>query len=134
MALIKWQPTFNLNIAIIDEQHKLLVDLINELSEAYTSNKDRKILEKLINKLGVYASMHFAREEHYFEHFGYPDMDAHLKEHDHFDDMITQFEDEFVSGKEDLSITILLFLSEWLVGHINDSDKKYVPYLKARGV
>lgn len=134
MALIYWMPDYNTNIEIIDKQHRLLVDLINELHDSHTAGKDRQILLKLINKVGMYAATHFAREEDYFERFGYPDMDDHLQEHDYFEDMLSQFEDEFKSGKQDLSFNVLVFLSDWLVNHINGSDKKYVPFLKANGV
>ncbi len=131
MALITWQPGFETKIEIIDQQHKLLVDLINELFEAFTTNQEQDVIAGLFNKLGVYAAMHFAREEHYFERFNYPGIEDHLREHDHFEDMISRFEEEYLKGKEDMSISIFLFLSEWLVSHINESDKKYVSYLSA---
>jgi len=134
MALLEWQPAFNLDIKIIDEQHQMLVKLINELYIAYSLGQDRQILEKLLNKLGVYAAMHFAREENYFEIHAYPETEEHLQEHDDFEDTIYQFEDEFNSGKQDLSTNILNYLSDWLEKHINGSDREYAPFLKAKGV
>jgi hemerythrin len=133
MALLEWQPTFNLDIEIIDQQHQMLVKLINELYIAFSLGNDRQILGKLLNKLGVYAAMHFAREENFFEIYAYPETDEHLQEHDDFEDTIYQFEDEFNSGKQDLSISILNYLSDWLVKHINGSDREYAPFLKAKG-
>ena len=134
MALIYWMPEFNTNIAIIDQQHRLLVDLINELHQAFESGKDRQVLLKLIDKIGMFAASHFAREEHFFEIHGYPHMEEHLQEHDYFEDMLFQFEDEFKAGKQNLSLNVLTFLSDWLVSHINGSDKQYVPFLRERGV
>jgi hemerythrin len=134
MTLITWQPQFNLNINIIDQQHQMLVAMINDLYEAFSSGKDRQILAKLINKLGVYAAMHFAREEHYFEVLSYPDSEGHLQEHSSFDEKVCLFEDDFNSGKQDLTINVLKFLSDWLVNHINGSDRKYAPFLKERGI
>lgn len=130
MALIYWMPSFNTEIDIIDQQHRLLVDLVNELSEAHEAGKDRQVLLKLIEKLGIYAATHFAREEDYFETYGYPNTDEHLQEHDYFEDMLYQFEDEFKAGKQDLTFNVLMFLSDWLVNHINGSDKEYVPFLQ----
>ncbi len=129
MALIYWIPSFNTNIDIIDQQHRMLVDLVNQLNEAHQTGKDRQILLKLIEKLGVYAATHFAREEDLFEAHGYPNADEHLQEHDYFEDMLFQFEDEFKAGKQDLTFNVLMFLSDWLVNHINGSDKDYIPFL-----
>ena len=134
MALIYWMPEFNTGIEIIDQQHRLLVDIINELGAAQDSGKDRQVIFKLLNKLGMFAASHFAREEHFFEVHGYPGMEDHLQEHDYFEDMIFQFEDEYKAGKQDLTPTVLSFLSDWLVNHINGSDQEYVPFLKSRGV
>ena len=134
MALITWQPKFDLNIKVIDEQHQMLVVMINDLYEAFSSKKDRQILAHLINRLGVYAAMHFAREEHYFEVLSYPGSEEHIQEHSSFDDKVLEFEEDFNLGKQDLTIDVLKFLSDWLVNHINGSDRKYAPFLKARGI
>ena len=134
MALIYWMPQFNTNINIIDQQHHMLVDLINELGAAHEKNADRQELLRLINKIGTFAASHFGREEHLFETHGYPDMEEHLQEHDYFEDMLYQFEDEFKAGKQDLTSTVVTFLSDWLVNHITTTDREYVAFLSARGV
>jgi hemerythrin len=134
MALITWQPQFNLNLGVIDQQHQMLVEMINDLYIAFSLGKDRQILADLLSKLGVYAAMHFAREEHYFEVFGYPDSEEHVQEHGSFDDKVLLFEENFKKGKQDLTIEVLKYLSDWLITHIKGSDRKYVPFLKERGV
>lgn len=134
MALIYWLPEYNTGIEIIDQQHHMLVDIINELHDIQAKGNDRQALLKVLGKIGLYATSHFAREEHLFETHGYPDADEHLQEHDYFEDMLFQFEDEFKAGRQDLTITTLNFLSDWLVNHINGTDQEYVPFLKAKGV
>lgn len=134
MILVHWQPGYNTGIEVIDQQHRLLVDLINELYQASNNGTDRQILSKMINKLGVFAATHFGREEYYFDLHSYPDKDAHLKEHDYFEDKLLEFEDDFNAGKQNVTEKVLSFLSDWLVSHISNSDKSYVPFLKERGV
>jgi hemerythrin len=92
------------------------------------------VLKELISKLNAYTAMHFGREEHYFELFSYPESEAHQKEHADFEDRIIEFEKEFDRGGQDLSMEIMNFLSNWLVNHIKDSDKKYGPFLNERGL
>ncbi len=132
MALIKWSPNFVTGIDIIDQQHRMLVDLMNELSEAHEAGKDRQLLVDLIKKLGVYAATHFAQEEEIFKANGYPKLQEHIQEHDHFEEMLEKFKDEFKAGKQDLTFNILIFLSDWLVNHINGSDKDYISFLKSK--
>ncbi|MFN2355362.1 MAG: bacteriohemerythrin [Desulfopila sp.] len=134
MALIYWMPEYTTGIEIIDQQHRLLVDLINELHDAHNNAGDRQTLLKILNKIGMLSASHFAREEHLFETHGYPDTEDHLEEHAYFEDMLFQFEDEFKAGNQEITTSVLSFFSEWLVDHINGSDKRYVPFLKKRGV
>ncbi len=134
MSLIKWDPGYSVNVELIDEQHKVLVKMINDLYDAMNTGKEKESLKKLINKISVYAAMHFAREEHYFDMFGYPDSELHKKQHLDFEDKVMEFENDFEKGRQDLSMDIMKFLSDWLLAHIKGSDRKYSSFLNERGV
>lgn len=134
MDLIQWQPSFSVGVEMIDEQHRLLVKMINDLYAALGAGESRKALEKMISRLSVYAAMHFAREEHYFTLFAYPQTKAHMQAHDDFEDQVYQFERDFKAGKQELSIEIMNFLSTWLVEHITKTDRQFGPFLNARGI
>jgi hemerythrin-like metal-binding protein len=134
MALIYWMPEYNTGIEVIDQQHHILVDLINELYQAQENGAGNKELLKILGKVGMYATSHFAREENLFEVHNYPEAEEHIQEHNYFEDMLFQFEDECKAGRQDLTENAISFLSDWLVNHLNGTDKEYVPYLKSRGV
>ena len=134
MSLIKWDPSFSVNVEIIDEQHKMLVQMINDLYEAMQAGKENQKLSKLINQMSVYAAMHFAREEHYFDTLGYPEAKEHKDEHLYFEEKVSQFENDFNSGKQELTYDIMHFLSNWLTNHIKGSDKSFGPFLNERGI
>jgi len=134
LSLIEWDPTFSVNVEIIDEQHKMLVKMINELYEAMLSQKEHEELSKLINQMSVYAAMHFAREEHYFDTLGYQEAEEHKNEHLYFEEKVSQFENDFNSGKQNLTNDIMVFLSNWLTDHIKGRDKRFGPFLNERGI
>lgn len=134
MALINWHPNFSINIEEIDKQHQLLVKMINDLYDAMNAGEEKAVLQKLINRLNIYAAMHFAKEEHYFDTFGYPETELHKKEHSDFEEKVLDFESDFNKGSQSLSIEIVNFLGDWLVGHIQGSDKKYASFLNQRGI
>jgi hemerythrin len=134
MELIPWDASFSVNVEMIDKQHQMLVEIINDLNNAMLNGNEKETIGKLINKLIAYAAMHFAREEDYFDTLGYPETDVHKRQHDDFENKVSAFEADFNEDRQSLSHDILQFLRDWLVGHIKGSDKKYSTFLTERGV
>lgn len=134
MPLIEWQASFNLNIKELDQQHQLLVKLLNELYDAMNTGKEKEVLGTLLSKISTFAAMHFAKEEHYFDTFGYPQTEKHKQEHIDFEQRLSDFEDGFKAGQANLSKKVMAFLSNWLMAHIKGSDRFYAPFLNARGI
>jgi hemerythrin len=134
MELIVWDSSFSVNVAFLDKQHQMLVQMINDLHDAMLNGNANETTGKLIEQLLTYAAMHFAREEHYFDIFGYPETDIHKKQHKDFERRISAFETDFKAGRESVSKDIMKFLGDWLVEHIKGSDKKYSLFLHERGV
>ena len=134
MALLYWLPDFDTNIAIIDQQHRHLVKLINQLHENLNTGSDRKTLLKILNNIDIYAATHFAREEDLFDTYDYSEIDEHIQEHEYFEDTINQFTKEFKAGKQELTNSVISFLGDWLLKHINGTDQKYATFLRSRGV
>lgn len=74
MALIQWDDSFSVKVAEIDQQHKRLIVMINELHDAMKQGKGKDALGKIINGLISYTATHFDTEERYFDQFEYPAM------------------------------------------------------------
>jgi hemerythrin len=133
-ALIGWTPECSLNLKEIDDQHQELVRLINELHQGMMERKSQQILGDIINGLIAYTKTHFLTEEKYFIEFGYNEAVIHKKEHRDFVSKVSDFKKDFDRGKMMLSMEIMNFLKDWLVKHIQGSDKKYVPMFQANGI
>ena len=127
---IKWKDTLNLNIDVIDKQHKMFFVMLSVLEEAIIDGKAKQIQSELIDKLIGYAADHFSREEKYLAEYNYPEIELHKKEHSVFVDSLLKFKLECEKGKLTLSIDMIDFMSSWWVNHINLIDKKYLPYVK----
>ena len=134
MALINWNDSLSVNVAEIDQQHKRLVSLINELHDAMRQGKAKDVLGKIVNSLISYTSIHFKTEEKYFDQFGYPETDAHKKEHADFVEKVTEFKQGFEKGSLGISIEVMSFLSSWLKNHIKVTDKKYSQFFNEKGL
>ncbi|MEI6315089.1 MAG: bacteriohemerythrin, partial [Syntrophus sp. (in: bacteria)] len=77
MSAIVWDPEFSVNIKVIDEQHKKLVDTINMLYDAMSEGKGSTVLADIFNNLAEYTTVHFATEEDFMIRFSYPDYAEH---------------------------------------------------------
>ncbi|MGC8720293.1 MAG: hemerythrin domain-containing protein, partial [Thermodesulforhabdaceae bacterium] len=62
MPLIRWDESLSVGIAEIDDQHKRLVNMINELYDAMLQKKGKAVLSQIIKEMAEYAAVHFATE------------------------------------------------------------------------
>lgn len=134
MALVTWSDKYSMNIKEIDEQHKNLVRMINELHDAMLHAKSKEVALGIINEMAEYTQYHFSTEEKYMVQYRYPEYTAHKKEHDKFIKQVGDFKKDYESGKAGLSFDLLNFLKDWLVTHIQESDKKYSPFFNEKGL
>lgn len=132
--LIEWGPKYQLGLKTIDDQHKVLVDLINVVYDAFGSNKNKKIVEKAILELLNYTIYHFGYEDEMFARFGYKETESHMHQHQKFIERIENFKKEFANGDITLSLDLVNFLKDWLINHILKVDKKYIPVFKEHGI
>lgn len=134
MALVTWSDKYSMNIKEIDEQHKNLVKMINELHDAMLNARSKEVALGIINNMAEYTQYHFSTEEKYMVQYKYPDYVAHKKEHDRFIQQVGNFKKDYEGGKAGLSFELLNFLKDWLVGHIQESDRKYSPFFNEKGL
>lgn len=134
MSLIRWSDSFSVNVMMIDQEHKKLVAMINELTDAMKAGHGKDVLGKILDGLIQYTAFHFQREEKYFQQVKYPDTAAHKREHAAFVKKVTEFKKEFDAGRVTVSVNILQFLSKWLQQHIKGSDQKYSKFFNENGI
>jgi hemerythrin len=134
MALIAWGPALSVGVKEIDDQHKKLVDMVNQLNDAMSQGQGRQALGKVLNDLISYTQFHFRAEEKLMETNGYAATAAHKGEHHKLVQDVSQFKSKFDSGNASISIELMTFLRNWLSNHILNSDKKVGQSLNQKGV
>lgn len=128
-VLVRWQDSYSTNIPVIDEQHKKLVGLINELYSAFLQRAGREKYGEIIAEMVKYTVYHFKTEESLMRLYNYSKLEEHIEEHKKFTKKTFQFKKEYDSGKTNLNYQLLNFLRNWLVSHICSVDKEYVPVI-----
>jgi hemerythrin len=63
MAKLVWTDQFILGVEVIDQQHRTILDYVNQLDDSRNNGQSQKQIGKLINKLVEYTLFHFAFEE-----------------------------------------------------------------------
>ncbi len=134
MGFIKWNSNYSVKIAEVDEQHKKLINLVNEMYDAMSVGKGREVLGPVLKELVDYTAYHFATEERLFREYGYADYEKHKKIHDELAAKTKKLKETFDQGNKMITIDVMLFLSDWLNVHILEEDKKYSHFLNANGV
>jgi hemerythrin len=134
MSLIKWNDSFSVNVVKIDQEHKKLVEMVNELTDAMKAGHGKDVLGNILDGLISYTASHFQTEENYFQQVKYPHAVEHKKEHVAFVQKVTEFKREFDAGRATVSVNILQFLSKWLQTHIKGTDQKYSSFLNENGI
>lgn len=134
MPLILWTESLSVKVKIFDEQHRGLMQHINELHDAVGAGKGTEVLDSLLDALVAYTKDHLALEEKYFVEFDYPDKERHSKEHQMFIRKVQEFKNQLRSGRKELILPVMKFLSDWLLHHIQETDMAYADFLNERGV
>jgi hemerythrin len=129
MGYLKWSDRYSVHIAEIDEQHKKLINLINEMFDAMQAGKGREIIDTIIDEFVNYTVYHFSTEERLLQQHGYPKYGDHKEMHDHIAKKARDLKETLDKGIKPSNIDVMLLLTNWLNAHILDEDKKYVPYI-----
>jgi hemerythrin len=135
MPLMSWNPKMSVGVDTFDKDHQKLVALLNDLFDAVSTGKGRDVLGTVLDGLVEYTKFHFSREEEHMTRHSYPDTAAHLREHHDLTRQVVEVQRRWKEGESAvLSMEVLSFLKNWLLKHIQQSDKAYGPFFNAKGV
>ncbi len=126
-ALIQWTEVLSVGVQGMDNDHRVLIDLINQLASAEKIG-NRRIAESVLDELLNYAIDHFNREEQYLQQSGYPmpELFAHKLQHAAFTESVQDIRWQYLHGLHPrINQEVLLFLRDWLNKHILVEDMKY---------
>jgi len=126
-AFIQWAEALSVKVPGMDNDHRVLIDLINQLASAEKIG-NRRIAESVLDELLNYAIDHFNREEQYLQQSGYPmpDLVTHKLQHAAFTESVQDIRWQYLHGlRPRINQEVLLFLRDWLSKHILVEDMKY---------
>ena len=124
-----WKEEFSVGIIKIDDQHKRLIDIINDFYTAFTERVQDEKLDETLNHLFDYCQYHFNTEENLFVQSDYKGKEEHIGEHKKIISTLAGLLEEKKDGKKIVTYKLMSFLRSWLKNHILQEDKKYASHL-----
>lgn len=132
--MVVWTDELSVGIQEIDEQHKVLVNLLNELSQAIKEHHGNEACLNILDRLVDYTRIHFAVEESLMRIFDYADYENHKAEHEQLIEEVQAMRHEIEDDHRKISFKLLHFLKMWLTQHILSSDKEYSEHFLNQGM
>lgn len=134
MVFIVWDEQHSVRVRQIDDEHKGMIALVNELNEAMKLRKGREELTRILAELIAQTQAHFATEERLMIDHAYPGYPTHKAEHERLLQEVSTLEKRFSEGDLLLSFAIILYLKGWALAHISSCDKALGAYLNSKAV
>jgi hemerythrin len=139
IVFVKWVPEYEVGIKLLDAQHRELVSLANDLYRACvaTDNSVGTVFKEAMSKMVEYVRFHFSAENELLERIGYPDYQAHRKEHETLVKKVLEAAKEYDKGNKLVPNHFVRTLKDWVFSHIAVSDQRFAVYvseLKKKGL
>lgn len=134
MTLLTWNHACTVGVRAMDDQHGILMDVMNELRLAMVRGRGRAEVSQLLSRLIEFTRMHFWNEEQLMEQTGFPSLREHRAEHER---LLRQFRDSArgaQQGEEVRMRRLLCSLRDGYLEHIEGLDQQYGPWMNQRGV
>lgn len=136
MSKIEWDDSLSVNVDLIDEQHKMLIQKLADLSDAFRRGLEQNKVMQTLEFMIDYTDFHFSAEEKVMEDNSYPGLSEQKQQHEEFkttlNDIVEDYKEEGTTTE--IATAINVFLLNWLIKHIKGSDSKLGEFLTEKGL
>ena len=132
---IVWEDKYKTGYKRIDDQHKELIEIINDLYDCM-ENKDsedgelKEVFKNALKKTVDYVSYHFSCEEKIMNAIQYDKIIQHSSYHREFTNTIYKYVQSYEDGSLKDIDDLVKYLKDWFLNHILVTDKKFVAEVK----
>ncbi|CAK0758948.1 putative Bacteriohemerythrin [uncultured Gammaproteobacteria bacterium] len=128
---IEWTYALSVGVKVIDDEHKFLLSILNDLVRSLEESNQKPIIMRAIEELVGFTNYHFGHEEELMITFGYPDYEPHKRLHTNFVAKLLEFEKDVAGGARSLP-GLATFVHDFVLGHFMRTDQELGAFLKTR--
>jgi hemerythrin len=132
MAVLEWKDEFLTGVESIDNEHRWLIDMINEFDEKCLAN-DILSANRLFDDLKDFLNEHSENEENLMSRYEYPGLEAHRNDHKKIALKAAEVEHRFREQGIFSPAEIKGFVIEYFYRHIMVEDRKFGEFVKTAG-
>lgn len=129
MAYFEWGVDLVIDNGPIDDDHKVLVALVNELHTATSQGQGHVIVENLLQRLVTHTREHLQREEHIMDQTQFPQLSEHMVGHNDFMASLLELQEKYRAGSITVAPQLSALLRDWLSIHIRRYDRELLVFL-----
>jgi len=131
MVKFEWKSQYETGIPIIDEQHKRLFVALGQVQDAVAQENPKEEITDLVQALMADTREHFRTEEAIMAHHGFPDLLAHIREHELLMEKLEDLNHRFEESQDSMALMMTTFMGGWLRHHISEGDLSYAQFMKS---
>jgi len=126
-----WDETYQVDVEILDQQHRVIFVSLQKISSAVAEVANEGTVLSLIDNFDIYCKVHFFDEERVMEHAGFPSVNLHQKQHDIFVNHLELFKAAYSPRKTTMKDDFIV-IADWFVRHVMTFDRDYADFLKGK--
>lgn len=132
MTSIEFDDSLLTGDPVVDEQHRMLIGMFNELRAAGRDARGPDAIGPLLERLHVYTVEHFTAEQKLMAKTRFPadEMLAHVEEHGELTQRVRQLIVDYRTGGMDTVLPVATLLQDWLAVHIQQRDCRLVEHIR----
>lgn len=132
MAYFEWADDLVIDNGPIDQDHRHLVDLVNQLHTATSQGRGQEVVANILDALIVYTVDHLRREEAMMTSAKFQNLDRHKMGHAQFIKKLHELQAKYQGGSITVASQLSTLLRDWLSLHIRRNDKELLQFIRAK--
>jgi hemerythrin-like metal-binding protein len=125
MVWYEWSTGLDIHVSEMNDEHKVLIDLMNRLHEEAQAGQSKDVLQHTFHELVKFTRQHFQDEERYMYSINYPGLPTHRLIHAKLLSQLSGHYEDFCKGDGVVGPAVFEFLKMWLNAHIRSIDIQY---------
>lgn len=129
--LVCWTERYAIGIDEIDEQHKEIFDMLNQMHDALGKKDASDDVVQVVIRLAMYVKKHFATEETIMSRIAYTNIEHHQARHRELTHEVQSLLLKMKRGETPSVRSVVALLKGWLLEHIEHEDQKIGAFVRA---